>query len=514
MRMAPKGSRLRRGRPRSAAIVAALTSIAALGFATPAVAGLNKEFSVFDDCPVTHPGLVGCVVSYTTGGEFVLGSKTVPITKTITLQGGLEGGSNVLVPAEGGETLSRTPLQVPGGLAGIELLPPLTEVNATSELAGSVALNAGNLFGEPGTAVTMPLKARLENAALGSECYVGSNTEPILLHLTTGTTKPPAGTEAISGKVAKVEFLGNGNIARGNGAVLVDNTFPVPGANGCDGALSAVVDPAVDLSSGLPAEAGKNKAVLDTSVESVSSALVIAQRELPLFGRCTKSELDKEKGNRHYTGSYLDSGCTAPEPNGEYEWAAGPGSNASFSASGGSATLELAAGGGAVSCKQTTLDGGYTGEKTASAKLTLSGCALAHKGASCQSAGAASGEIVSDSLGGELGFVKDATEEGHLVAQAGLDLKAPTILAAECGSTKLTVTGSVIGVLGTVDKTSATNTLTFSQSGGAQAPEAFEEGAKDTLLGQLGSAAAASAGLNAKLKITSAEPIEVKAVAN
>ena len=47
--------------------------------AAPAFAGLQKEFSVFNDCPLSTPGVVGCVVSYTTSGEFHLGSKTVPI---------------------------------------------------------------------------------------------------------------------------------------------------------------------------------------------------------------------------------------------------------------------------------------------------------------------------------------------------------------------------------------------------------------------------------------------------
>jgi len=44
----------------------------------------------------------------------------VPITSTIILQGGDERESSVLVPAEGGETLSAVPLKVPGGLVGIE----------------------------------------------------------------------------------------------------------------------------------------------------------------------------------------------------------------------------------------------------------------------------------------------------------------------------------------------------------------------------------------------------------
>ena len=55
-----------------------------------------------------------CIVATTTGGEFKLGSKTVPITKPIVLQGGVIEGSHVLVPAADGHTLLGSPLTVRG----------------------------------------------------------------------------------------------------------------------------------------------------------------------------------------------------------------------------------------------------------------------------------------------------------------------------------------------------------------------------------------------------------------
>ena len=64
-----------------------------------------------------------CLVATTTSGEFKLGNKTVPINKPIVMQGGIIEGSHVLVPAADGNTLSHTPLTVPGGLTGIEGLP-------------------------------------------------------------------------------------------------------------------------------------------------------------------------------------------------------------------------------------------------------------------------------------------------------------------------------------------------------------------------------------------------------
>ncbi|HEV7161985.1 MAG TPA: hypothetical protein VGN25_01900, partial [Solirubrobacteraceae bacterium] len=165
--------RARPGNRRAAGLVVASMALG-LMLAPSALAGLQKEYSVFGDCPVNTPGVVGCVVSYTTGGEFHLGSKAVTIDKTITLQGGTSSMSPDLVGAADGNTLSKTPLTLPGGLVGVELLPPLTEVTATAELAGPVVLNVGNLFAGKGTAVALPIKAKLDNPSLGSTCYIGS----------------------------------------------------------------------------------------------------------------------------------------------------------------------------------------------------------------------------------------------------------------------------------------------------------------------------------------------------
>src|ERR1035438_5868428 len=159
-------------------VVALVASVAALVGAGSAVAGLQKEFSVFDDCPVSNPAVTSCIVSYTTSGEFHLGNKAVPINKTITLQGGLTATSPNVVPAADGNTLSKTALQLPGGLIGIELLPGLTEVQATAELTGPVVLNLPNFFARKGVAVSLPIKVNLGNPLLGGSSYIGSNTPP------------------------------------------------------------------------------------------------------------------------------------------------------------------------------------------------------------------------------------------------------------------------------------------------------------------------------------------------
>lgn len=274
----------RLGRAGRAAITATGGLLVAAGALAPqsalAKAQPNPEFAQFSQCPVTVKKVAKCLVAHTTSGEFKLGNKTVKINKTITLQGGLEERSHVLVPAADGETLSRTPLKIPGGLTGVEGLEG-AEITATTELAGPVEVFAENLEGA-GTAVVLPIKVKLESSALlGEECYVGSEAEPIVLHLTTGTTNPPAPNKPISGNPGTATFNEALTIVTINGNSLVDNSFAAPGANGCGGALSAVIDEVVDLQSGLPAAAGSNTAILSGSLAETTPKLVKKAKVIP-----------------------------------------------------------------------------------------------------------------------------------------------------------------------------------------------------------------------------------------
>lgn len=256
-----------------------LLAAALLTLALPAAASAKKtkitkqekeEFAIFDHCPLTD-ALV-CVWSLTSGGEFVIGSKTVPITKPILLQGG-EAGNYIFLPEPmiapvGVETMEKVPQEVPGGLVGVGGLGG--EVTATAELAGptsSVILNAWGLATRSETAVTLPLKVHLSNELLGENCYIGSDEEPILLHLTAGKTDPPAGTEPISGS-HEIPSETNAGMIYVKKLVLVDNTFSVPGAQGCGNSVdSAVIDQLIDTDIGLPSAAGKNTVIMTGEVK-------------------------------------------------------------------------------------------------------------------------------------------------------------------------------------------------------------------------------------------------------
>jgi hypothetical protein len=200
-----------------------------------------------------------------------------------------------MVAATNGETLTKTPQPVPGGLAGLinckeignflvrlgceaTFENGLTGLNATLELArpaSEVRINEINLVTEEGIALEMPVKVHLENPLLGSSCYIGSSSSPLLWHLTTGTTAPPAGTAPITGFGGEAEFKEESTLLQINNSVLVDNTWPAPHATGCGGfGVELILDPIVDGSVGLPSPAGKNVAKLVTTTSTATAVAV------------------------------------------------------------------------------------------------------------------------------------------------------------------------------------------------------------------------------------------------
>jgi len=218
---------------------------------------------------------------------------------TITLQGGLhenEDESLNFIAAEDGNTLSKTPQKVPGGLAGLvkcneisnfveriacELIfeNGVTGVNATTELAApasSIGINIGNLLGATGTALSLPVKVHLENPFLGSSCYVGSNAKPIVINLTTGTTAPPLPNKPITGKVGELTFNETFTLITISKNSLVNNSFAAPGSEGCGGIFSFLIDPIINSKLGLPSAAGHNTAILNGTLKTAEAAAVKA----------------------------------------------------------------------------------------------------------------------------------------------------------------------------------------------------------------------------------------------
>jgi hypothetical protein len=269
-----------------------MAPLATLGTASPALAVEHHPtgiFAPFADCPLANTSISYCVFAQTKSGEFKIGKKTVPIVNTITLQGGFIGfeGELQFVAAEDGNTLSKTPQPVPGGLLGVvapSVLPPFlqeifneiiskgpTGVTATAELAepaSSIGLDTENIIEENGIALSLPLKIKLSNPFLGEKCYIGSNAHPVVIEFTAGTTAPPPPNTPIKGKAGTFEGEDEFFLVRLRNNTLVNNSFAAPKAEGCGGLLSILIDPAVNAEVGLPAPAGENAAVLNSTLET------------------------------------------------------------------------------------------------------------------------------------------------------------------------------------------------------------------------------------------------------
>jgi hypothetical protein len=278
------------------ATMAVAVSLGCLGVSS-AMAEPKGEYSVFKECPTSHsPTINGCLVSRVEKGAIKIGKQEVPIVNTQTLQGGTinkglsEEGFEIeeFVGAAGGNTLTKTPQKVPGGLAGLvecdkitgsgfwevierggcELIfeNHYTGVNATTELsapASSIGINQTFLELQFGTGLSLPIKVKLENPLLGEECYIG----PITLNLTTGKSG------ALTGSFGKIHTKAEGGILEIKGNKLVTSEFTAPKATGCGEFFSFIIDPIINSKIGLPSETG-NTATLEGTVEEANRGAV------------------------------------------------------------------------------------------------------------------------------------------------------------------------------------------------------------------------------------------------
>ncbi len=266
-------------RKRLAAVILG-TAVAVLGFASAAAASSHNptgEFEEFGECPLSNVEIEYCVYSELTGSLDV-GTRTIPLGNPTIFQGGYlsEGAETQFHGAENTETLSSGARSVPGGLVGVvapgswpqplqdgwneTIEEGFTAVTATVELAGSateIELRTDNLLNEEGTALGLPVKIKLDNPILGSNCYIGSDTEPIQLNLTTGTSN------GLIGGAGSISFNGAFTLVKFTGVELVDGLFAAPEADGCGGIAQAYVDPLVNSLFGLPAGSGNNSATLE-----------------------------------------------------------------------------------------------------------------------------------------------------------------------------------------------------------------------------------------------------------
>jgi hypothetical protein len=297
------------------AAMALIVPVTALASASPAMAEPKGIFAKFKECPTEIPGLSICTYNVSSSGEFKIGNTSVPINKNIIQQGGgikfnpANGAEFALEPAKNGESISKTELNVPGGLTGLikceeitgsgpvetyfrelckkTLEHGVTEVTATAETVANeknpAIFNSRNLIEEEGAAITLPLRVHLKNTFLGNNCYIGSESSPIELHLTTGETHPPAGFKSIRGKLGEAVTLEENELVSDHitDNSLVDNDYAAPGTEGCGEVeifgykVKGFLDSLVNGKIGIPNKAGENTAILNGELNSASAKSVI-----------------------------------------------------------------------------------------------------------------------------------------------------------------------------------------------------------------------------------------------
>ncbi|MEU0400724.1 hypothetical protein ABZ318_10795 [Streptomyces sp. NPDC006197] len=273
------------------ATLSALTALGAFvsaGTATAAAPQLNGSWAPFDRCPVDAPAMLAadgldrstqCVSSSSAGGSIRLGNTTV-VTGRTNLQIGViqnADGTNTVVPPPAGSLIADS-ATVPGGLLGLMCpsdIPFITDIcrqlsdanlnkiTATVESVGTPSefdQIAGVLTDMP--IVRIPVRIHLQNPFLGSNCYIGTKSNPIVLR-PSNLTSPDFSVERYDGDGSPNE---EGDMSRLNilGSTQVDRTFAVPGASGCGLGLG-LVNGAVNLKTGLPAASGRNSITLDNT---------------------------------------------------------------------------------------------------------------------------------------------------------------------------------------------------------------------------------------------------------
>jgi hypothetical protein len=231
--------------------------------------GASSAQAVFPDftgCVRSTPNINGCFNVQSRSGFLDIKGFSVPIGESFQIRGALAssgpGSTQIFVPATGTTGIISKPIQVPGGLLGINFPIPGNKVTATAELASTNPSAAIRVDGDTLT-VAMPLKLRLSNPLIGPNCHIGSNSSPVNVRLILGTTSPPPPNRPISGRLGAVSFETWGVLYRGN--TNVDNSFSIPGASSCGLGLG-LIDQIVNAKMRLPSAAGNNTMVVTNDV--------------------------------------------------------------------------------------------------------------------------------------------------------------------------------------------------------------------------------------------------------
>lgn len=243
---------------RLVAITIAAAVSAVLALATSA----SAAFPNFGDCPRTQS--IYCVDIQSTTGSMTIKGFTVPIGDSLEIRGGLAddgAGGARFIPPRGTSGVFAKPIQVPGGILGIDLPIGLNKVTATATLAGPPEA----LRIDPGTfTLRMPMKLLLSNPLIGPACRIGNDAAPAWVTLIVGTTSPPRPNSPISGAIGTPSSPAPGTVLI-HGNTNVDNSFSIPGASYCGLGLG-LFDQIINAKLKLPSAGGNNALIINNNL--------------------------------------------------------------------------------------------------------------------------------------------------------------------------------------------------------------------------------------------------------
>jgi hypothetical protein len=262
----------------------------------PPAPTLNGDWAPYNRCPVDSPAMLSadgearlalCAAVSSPSGSFTVGHVTAPLGASdvqmgLVLTSSAEPEDQWEIVSPPGGAVVGSPTPIPGGLPA--LVCPSTSrfleqvcrgrstgvvdyLTATVTSAGAPSdFNLEGAFGLEASLITVPVKLHLENPLLGGGCYIGSNSEPIVLH-PHNLSFPQLGL---------AEFETNGTPDT-EGPMLVlsitgssegDSTLAIPGANGCG--FGGWLDSAIDRNLTLPSPSGNNSVVLNETASDLA----------------------------------------------------------------------------------------------------------------------------------------------------------------------------------------------------------------------------------------------------
>lgn len=460
----------------------------------------KQPFEIFEErkpCstkPVEVGGELGEVEAISAGGEFALA-----LQKTHKVKAWGENSKGQL--GNNSTTSSTTPVAV------------LQSVVPTEELSGVQRISAGT---KHSIAVVEGEEARVwgdpTDFALGAGIL---NNKIASKAATTSIAQASAGEQAtlvIGAPGPKITGLNPENgPSKGENAVKVSgaNLTPllkvrVDGKEQPEANINSISSTEFEIKS-MPEDAPGGTQIEVETERAVSAQTGASKYRYEPIGNIKVGRCFKETGK----GKYKNNVCTEPQENGGFEWLdAGTffGWNGSFTGTIAAETeLLLESSAGSMTCKGETSSGTWVVKGATAVTFTLTGCKTIS--GECSTEGATPGEIVTNPLEGLLGFINKETNK------VGLDLKPETaenLFEANCGATKLVLSGAVIGQVTPVNKMTTSMNLKLKQHSGKQAVEEFDEpgSSKQTLTLKVGETSA-GAGLGVETGLTNAQSLEI-----